>query len=141
MASVTFNDGSARTLTNSLTAPGNQFRGWTPIPTMIGRRRIALIGIPHVYRRRTAYRVSAAIECLKPSELEVAQRAVVHLENAGQVTLNTADVAARTYTCYLAAGDSASISEPNDIGESTFAFTLSIYPAPGTPPLCVYWGA
>src|SRR5687767_11206400 len=98
MASITFNDGSARTLTNSSPAPANRFQGWKPIPTMIGSRRIALIGIPHVYRRRTAWRVSGFIDKLTPTEIEVAQRAVTHLEGGGQVTLNTADLASRTHT-------------------------------------------
>lgn len=139
MASLTFNDGSARTLTNSVPAPGNQLRGWQPIPTFIGAKRIALAGLPHAYRRRTAWRISASIENLLPSELDIAQRAIVHLDNAGTVTVNTADIAARTHTCYMAAGDSASISPPNDEGKFTFSFTLSIYPAPATPPLCIYY--
>lgn len=140
MATITFNDGTARTLQNNAPYPGSNFRGWKAQPKVQAARQFSLAdGTPYVWKHRTDWKVSFAIENLRPVDLDVAQYCIAHLENAGTVTLNTGDTSARTHTAMMSDGDGASIDGPNERGYYTFSATLTVIPAPATPPLCTYY--
>jgi hypothetical protein len=139
VATVTFNDGTARTLTNSVpVAAGQRLRGWTFRPVKVGPVRFGLgTGTRYVYEHRTDWKVSFSIEELKPSEIDVAGYLMNHLQGETKTcTINTADLAARTYTAWLGEDDEITLSGPDDTYRYTVTMTLTVTAT--TPPLCVY---
>ena len=141
MGSIAFNDGVARTLTNSVPAGvGRRLRGWTARPVLVGPVRFGRgTGTRFVWRRRTDWKVSFAIEELLPSEIDVAMYLIAHLQGENKTcTINTEDTAARVYTAWLGEGDEISLSPPNNRYRYTVSCTLSVTAV--TPPLCVYSG-
>src|SRR5688572_25316550 len=97
MASVTFNDGSARTLTNSAPVQhGRQFQGWVAQPVIRAATRMALAGgARHVLEHRMDWRVTFAVPFLNATDLQIAQYLIAHLQRGGTCTLNTLDAANR----------------------------------------------
>lgn len=138
MAYIEWNDGVLRTLGNTNPAPGNRFIGWRPQPVAVGPRNVGLgSGDPVVFLFRNDAWVEFAIHELRPSQLDLAQRALYHILGGGNITAYTADAAARTYVMNIGESGEGSIDGPDEFGEYTLRLRLRCQVA-GTIPLCVY---
>ena len=108
MAFISFNDGSAATLSNGMTGiaagVGSRFTDWVPFQKPIGAAAVALgTGARSMYTFRTDYGASFAITEIPNTSMSIMLRLQAHLLNGGTVSVSTGDTASRTYpTCCLA---------------------------------------
>jgi hypothetical protein len=137
MASIDFNDGAARTLSNGLSGAFGRFRAWLPSAPFVGARHHALgSGTPYAYQFRPDDVASFAIEELTAAMLDTATRLQRHLRNAGVITINTTDSANRVYTATLAEGGDVTLEGPNQYYRYTLKLTVRNTAA--APLLCTY---
>lgn len=137
-AGITFNDGSAATLTNGKPAPADRFAGWRPWPVVVGPRHTTLAtGALHVYRHRTDSIASLALRRIPQASLDIVWRLMAHLDAAGVVTVTTNDAGARVYTnCCLAPDARAELAGPDKFQE--YELRLTLLNLDGTALLAVY---
>lgn len=141
MASIDFTDSTgAATLESPMPSPGDRFANWTPFPVPVADRKWGLGNAqPHQFAYRTDYRASFEIRNLDAEDMPVVDRLIRHLSDGGQVTVNTDDVNAAVYTCYLAEDTVPELSFADaDLIEYTLALVLTNTAA--QPMLCQYRG-
>lgn len=116
----------------------SRFNGWLSFPALFGPMHYRLgSGAPMREVHRVEYRASFVIPRVSPTDLVLAQRLVEHLERGGSITVNTTDVAARSYTCTLCDGGQASISGPDPL-ELWYEVALTVRSTGATRMECVY---
>jgi hypothetical protein len=111
MSSIQFTDAiGAATLQSAVPAPGNRFANWTPDRDDINARDVAFgTGDSFSFDFRTDYTAAFDIPYLAQSKLAVAMRLKAWLIAGGQVTVNTADKDAATYTAKIKPGTTPTI--------------------------------
>lgn len=138
---LVFTDGTgAATLRNGLPAPADRFSNWTPDVDPVGDREAALgTGITSHWSYRDDYLATFDLEYLPASSHPEALRLKRHLETGGTVTVNTGDVANRSYTCRIAPGARVAIEFAS---RSPIHYTLRLHlkNTAAAPLLCIYPG-
>lgn len=112
-SSITWTDGGgAATLTNGKPVPADRFIGWTPMSPVQKAEADSLgTGQPYPYVFRTDYGASFSLPMIPNTSQATALRLIRWLESGGVVTVNTGDVANRTYTsCFLPKGSHPSFT-------------------------------
>lgn len=143
--SITFNDGSAGTLVNGQTTPGDRFASWKPLPLPIGKGANPQSSpLRTFFRFRTDHSVSFDLPKITSSgansNLTVAYRLKEHLERGGTCTVNTGDAASSSYTMCLGPGGSISIDlSDREQMEYTMSF-IQMVNTGGAMPVCRYNG-
>lgn len=119
-------------------AGASRFNGWLGVPHVVGPMHYRLgSGAPMREVHRREYRATFVIPRIAPEDLVLAQRLVEHLERGGSITVNTTDIAARSYTCTLCEGGSASLSGPDPV-ELWYSVALTVRSTGAVPMECVY---
>lgn len=124
--SITFTDGTGTaTLTNGKPAPTDRFRGWTPDTAIIGPSEEASgTGDLFTWAFRTDYLVTFQLEAIPAASLTTLMRLKRWLLSGGAVTVNTGDVASRSYTCKMPKGKPPEITYDPEFKEYTVRLTL-----------------
>lgn len=139
-SSITWTDATgAATLTNGKPVPADRFSGWTPdVPLVKAESRALATGQPYPFLFRTDNVASFALAQIPNTKQDLAIRLIAHLGGGGVVTVNTGDVALRSYTsCYLAAGavPRLALTDPRTL---EYTLSLTLLNTAGAPMLCVY---
>lgn len=141
MASVTWTDavGAASLSPNvGAVASASRFNGWRPFPAVTGPMHYRLgSGAPMREILRRESRATFVIPRVAPDAVALAHRLVEHLEGGGTVTVNTTDLAARTYTCTLCEGGEASIDGPDPV-ELWYSVRLTLRSTAAGIMECIY---
>lgn len=144
MASVSFNDGSAATLTNGMTGigagVGSRFASWVPFTKKVGESATVLAtGARAMFVFRTDYGATFELRDIPNTSLDVVLRLIRHLQNGGTCTVTTGDTASRVYaTCGLAPDTDPALAfaDPNLL---TYSLSLSLINlGAASDMLCVY---
>ena len=123
---IAWTDGSgAATLENvAPDGPGRRFTAWTPFPDLIGPKHAPLgTGRQIAWIHRTDHCVSFQITQIPRTKFALVHRLIHWLVSGNDVTVNTGDLAARSYTCHLRPGTTPTFerSDPQSI-----EYTLSL---------------
>lgn len=104
--SLTFNDGSAGTLTNGKPSPGDRFQNWNPSSPAVGDSEEALgTGALYTFTFRNDYLVTFDLTQIPQSSMSSMLRLQRHLTSGGTVSVNTGDATSHVYaTCCLQKG-------------------------------------
>lgn len=146
MAYITFTDSiGAAQLDNGLRSiaggVGSRFSSWLPSSRPVGASEVSLgTGTTYMFRFRTDYTATFAIEHIPCSSLDIVTRLVVHLMQGGTCSVYTEDLAARTYlTCGLAPGSDPQLSI-EDRADMWYRLDLSLINLAASPAslLCIY---
>jgi hypothetical protein len=141
MGAILFTDAlGSDTLDNGFPAPGDRFRGWTPIDEPIGPLHHALgTGVPYKWVHREDHGARFTIAYIPNESQALAARLVAHLKRGGSVRVETGDTQNNVYdTCYLWPGSTPELSPP-DPKDLRRTLTLAILQPGATEPLvCLY---
>jgi hypothetical protein len=139
--SITFNDGSAGTLTNAKPVPGDRFSNWEPSSPTVGDEAEALgTGQLYTFTFRNDYLVTFELKQIPQSSLPTMLRLQRHLKSGGTVSVNTGDAASRVYaTCCLQKGTDPKprMTDPKNL-EYTMAFALRNVAGSPVDMICQY---
>jgi hypothetical protein len=105
--SITWTDGSgAASLTNGKPVPADRFTNWTPGQAAVKADVESLAtGQPYPWVFRTDSLVTFSLDKIPNTSQATVLRLIRWLESGGVVTVNTGDLASRTYAnCYLPKG-------------------------------------
>jgi hypothetical protein len=146
VSSISFTDASGPVLfSNTKGVPGSWFRNWTPAPKPVGPEAEGL-GTGRIFRYnfRTDSIVTFDIEAIPATELDKANRLMLHLINGGKVALAAADHAlGSTYAaCTMVKGSwpTLQLSDSENL-EYTMSFVLRADVAEPTDPFFDIAGA
>lgn len=108
MASIQWTDGTgAATIAPRVggVSAASRFNNWEPMPVVVGPRHHRLgSGAPMVEVLRIDRVVSFTVPMLFAEDQALADRLIIHAMSGGTFTVNTTDLAARTYTCTIPEG-------------------------------------
>lgn len=140
-STIAFNDGVARTLSNGRAAPMDRFANWAPRSRPIGPRAHAMAdGALHAFVFRWDYGATFELRGIPAAQMATMERLVRHLAVGGTATVNTGDVANRSYTVGLAPGaepPDPTLSDPRRL-EYSMQFSVINRAADPGPMLCIY---
>ena len=98
--SIQWYDTASRTLTNSKPTPADRFDNWTPITPPEASAVYGLgTGIRHQWRFRQDYGASFALSKIPVADTDLVMRLLRHLQEGGEITVNTGDSSGRSYDC------------------------------------------
>lgn len=141
MAAVVWTDSiGAATLEPNTNAIGavSRFNGWNAVPHFEGTDEVRLSdGSPMIDEYRTEYRISFVVPRIAPDKHALAQRLVLHLRRGGTATVNTTDLANRSYTCTRHKGGEAVLDGPDPV-ELWYSLALSLRTTATAAPECIY---
>lgn len=142
MAYITFNDGTAATLTcypNAGHQAGQRFRSWEPFQRPFGEGAWALgDGRRYQFPFRTDYGASFELPGIPNTDVDIAMRLQAHLLGGGLCAVYTLDTNGATYTnCRLAPDGDVTI-ELEDRTTLEYVVRLSLVNLDSARMLCEY---
>ena len=137
---ITFNDGTAATLTNGQAAPGDRFGNWVPQTTPIGAvATLQATGAIAQFRTRMQYGASFEVRRIPVATtggvrpVDIAVRLIAHLLGGGTCAVNTGDAESNSYaTCGLMPGTTPTLAL-SDRKQLWYTLTLSLINLAGSP--------
>lgn len=131
---ITFNDGSPATLTNSKPVPGDRFSNWNPGALIFGAEEESLgTGTLFTFSFRNEYLVTFELRQIPQSQMAIMLRLQRHLKSGGMIAVNTGDGTSHSYpTCCLQKGADPSprLSDPKSL---EYSMTFALRNIAGSP--------